>query len=185
MADQKGMEKVTWMKLKTEPLSSEKNVAQVRKTLCSIPQVRDQKFDEGSNTVTIKVVCCSPEKVMDKLCSKGRGSIKLIETIDPPKPPAEKPKEPAKPKEAEKPKEPEKPKPALPAPASSSKAVMVAQPYYSPVMGQPAPWYNEPNYGWSRPNGYDERVVHDSYTGQPPPPPYGYRSEYSSDCSIM
>jgi len=66
---------------------------------------------------------------MDKLCSKGGGSIKTIEIIEPPKPPQpqpqaqpppqkpkeapkapEKPKEPEKPKQPEKPKEPEKPK---------------------------------------------------------------------------
>ncbi|EOA39304.1 hypothetical protein CARUB_v10012321mg [Capsella rubella] len=177
----KGTEKVTWMKLKTEPLSSEKNFTKVWKALFSLSQVRDIKFDEESNTVTIKVVCCSPEKVMDKLCSKGRGAIKLIETIDPPKPPAEKPKEPEKPKEAEKPKGPEKPKePEKAAPAGpSSQSVMVTHPF------------NGPNYEWVQPNGYYERPIYDSYSSQPPPFPYPYggRSHYGSEetpsCHLM
>ncbi|XP_010646623.1 early nodulin-75 isoform X3 [Vitis vinifera] len=69
----------------------------------------------------IKVVCCSPHKIRDKLICKGGKTIKSIEIIVPekpkpppekPKPPPEKPKEPEKPKPPpEKPKEPEKPKP--------------------------------------------------------------------------
>lgn len=47
------------------------------------------------------VVCCSPEKIRDKLCCKGGGSIKSIEIVEPPKP---KPAEPEKKKEADKPK---------------------------------------------------------------------------------
>lgn len=67
--------------------------------------------------MTITVVCCSPEKIRDKLCCKGGGSIKSIEIVDPPKPKpaeAEKKKEVDKPKpaaEPEKKKDPEKPKP--------------------------------------------------------------------------
>ncbi|MCD7447628.1 hypothetical protein HAX54_032246 [Datura stramonium] len=51
-------------------------------------EVRDQLYDEKANTITIVVVCCSPERIR-------------------PKGP-EKPKEPEKPKGPEKPKEPEK-----------------------------------------------------------------------------
>ncbi|CAA0281470.1 Heavy metal-associated domain superfamily [Arabidopsis suecica] len=187
---EKGKEKVTWMKLKTEPLSNEKNFSKVKKALSSIPQVRDQKFEEETNTVTIKVVCCSPEKVMDKLCSKGRGAIKLIETIEPAKPVAQKPKEPEKPKEAEKPKEPEKPKPAA-APAQGDPSSQRVTHGYNPppMMGHPVPWSDGPNYGWSRPNGYDERPIYNSYGGwQPPPSQYGGRSHYEEEqpsCSIM
>lgn len=160
-------------------------------------EVRDQKFDEETNTVTIKVVCCSPKKVMDKLCSKGCGAIKLIETIDPPIPAAQKPKEPEKPKEQEKPKEPEKPKesekpkePETPKPAPAQ-----ADPSSHPVTVLQPPWYNGPNYyEWSQPNGYDERPIYDGYGGRPPPPPppplqYGGRPHYFSEedptCSIM
>ncbi|XP_076882859.1 uncharacterized protein LOC143531449 [Bidens hawaiensis] len=97
-------------------------------------EIRDQVFDVDKNIVKIKVVCCSPEKIRDKLCYKGGGSIQSIEIIEKPKPPqpagdkpkdadkpkpaadkpkdAGKPKEPEKPKAADKPKEPQKPKPA-------------------------------------------------------------------------
>lgn len=39
----------------------------------------------------ITVICCSPEKIRDKLCYKGGGSIKSIEIVElpKPKPPAE------------------------------------------------------------------------------------------------
>ncbi|KAK8580733.1 hypothetical protein V6N12_070988 [Hibiscus sabdariffa] len=70
-------------------------------------EIRDQIYDDKANTVTITVVCCDPERLRDKLCRKGGGSIKSIEIKPPPKP-----KEPQKPKEPEKqpvkPKEPEK-----------------------------------------------------------------------------
>ncbi|KAJ4900071.1 Heavy metal transport/detoxification superfamily protein [Raphanus sativus] len=135
---EKGKEKVTMMKLKVD-LECAKCYKKVKKVLCQIPQIRDQLFDEKSNIVIIKVVCCSPEKIMDKLCSKGGGSIKTIEIVQPPKPPqpqpqaqpppaqkpkdapkpaekpkeaGEKPKQPEKPKESEKPKQAEKPKEA-------------------------------------------------------------------------
>lgn len=68
-------------------------------------EIRDQAYDEKQNTVTIVVVCCSPEKIRDKICSKGGGSIKSIEIVEP-KP---KPKEPEK-KDADKGEKP-KPKP--------------------------------------------------------------------------
>ncbi|GKV15206.1 hypothetical protein SLEP1_g26008 [Rubroshorea leprosula] len=55
-----------------------------------IKEIRDQKYDEKANKVTIKVVSCSPEKIRDKLCRKGCGCIKSIE-IPPPPPPPEKP----------------------------------------------------------------------------------------------
>nr|GMD88556.1 pollen-specific leucine-rich repeat extensin-like protein 1 [Ipomoea batatas] len=85
----------------------------VKKVICKFPQIKDRKFDEKANKVFITVVCCSPEKIRDKLCCKGCGVIKSIEIVEPPKPrAAEKPKEPEKPKPPpEKPKEPEKPKP--------------------------------------------------------------------------
>ncbi|CAH8362747.1 unnamed protein product [Eruca vesicaria subsp. sativa] len=113
---EKAKEKVTMMKLKVD-LDCAKCYKKVKKLLCKFPQIRDQIFDEKSNIVIIKVVCCSPERIMDKLCSKGGGSIKTIEIIEPPKPqppppqkPKDAPKAPEKPKELEKPKEPEKPK---------------------------------------------------------------------------
>ncbi|KAL5771736.1 hypothetical protein ACOSP7_015890 [Xanthoceras sorbifolium] len=102
--------KVTFMLLKVD-LQCSKCYKKVKKVLCQFPQIQDQVYDEKNNTVMIKVVCCSPEKIRDKICCKGRGSIKSIEILKPPeKKPDQKPKEPEK-KPADKPKEPEK-KPA-------------------------------------------------------------------------
>ncbi|CAJ1962692.1 unnamed protein product [Sphenostylis stenocarpa] len=91
---------VTFMKLKVD-LECGKCYKKVKKVLGKYPQIRDQKFDEKENMVIITVVCCSPEKIRDKLCYKGGGSIKSIEIVDPPK---TKPAEPEKKKEADKPK---------------------------------------------------------------------------------
>lgn len=97
------------MKLKVD-LECGKCCKKVKKVLAKYPQIRDQKYDEKANMVIITVVCCSPEKIRDKLCYKGGGSIKSIEILDPPKPKAA---EPEKKKEADKPKpEPEKKKDA-------------------------------------------------------------------------
>nr|GEW45853.1 protein pyricularia oryzae resistance 21-like [Tanacetum cinerariifolium] len=63
----------------------------VKKLLCKLPQVRDQVFDVDKNKVTIAVVCCDPEKLRDKLCCKGGGTIQSIEIKPPPK--TEKPPE--------------------------------------------------------------------------------------------
>lgn len=42
-------------------------------------KIRDQVYDEKNNIVTIAVVCCNPEKLRDKICCKGYGTIKSIE----------------------------------------------------------------------------------------------------------
>ncbi|XP_059664698.1 protein PYRICULARIA ORYZAE RESISTANCE 21-like [Cornus florida] len=57
----------------------------IKKILCKFPQIRDQVYDEKKNTVTITVICCSPEKIRDKLCCKGGKSIKSIEIEEPEK----------------------------------------------------------------------------------------------------
>ncbi|KAL1566918.1 adipocyte enhancer-binding protein 1-like [Salvia divinorum] len=113
-------EKVTLMVLQAD-LQCPCCYKKIRKTLCKFPQIRDQVYDEKKNEVKITVVCCSPERIRDKLCCKGGKSIKSIKIVDlnPADKPKEKPKEPEKPKEKpkepekpkEKPKEPEKPKP--------------------------------------------------------------------------
>ncbi|KAA8519212.1 hypothetical protein F0562_013468 [Nyssa sinensis] len=103
MADQK----VTKMVLKVD-LQCPRCYKKIKKILCKFPQIRDQVFDEKQNTVTITVVCCSPEKIRGKLCCKGGKTIKCIEIVVPPKPkPKEPPKQPEKPKEP--PKQPAKP----------------------------------------------------------------------------
>ncbi|KAK2652708.1 hypothetical protein Ddye_012564 [Dipteronia dyeriana] len=124
MAEKK---KVTLMLLKVD-LECSKCYKKVKKILCKFPQIQDQAYDEKNNTVMIKVVCCSPEKIRDKICCKGRGTIKSIEILKPPeKPkPAEKPKaDPPKPAEkpkADPPKPAEKPKADPPKPADKPKA---------------------------------------------------------------
>ncbi|KAL7213789.1 hypothetical protein ACSBR2_016344 [Camellia fascicularis] len=85
-------EKVTTMVLKVD-LQCSSCYKKIKKILCKFPQIRDQIYDEKQNTVTIVVVCCSPEKIRDKLCCKGGKTIKSIEIKEPPKPkPPEKPK---------------------------------------------------------------------------------------------
>ncbi|MFQ6639400.1 hypothetical protein Gotur_016462 [Gossypium turneri] len=72
----------------------------VKQVLCKFPQIQDQIYDEKANTVTIKVVCCDPEKMMGKIRCKGGYSIKCIE-IKPPPPKTTPPvtQEPTKPPE--------------------------------------------------------------------------------------
>ncbi|GLT24848.1 hypothetical protein SLA2020_000160 [Shorea laevis] len=76
-------------------LQCSKCYKKVKKLLCKFPEIRDQTYDEKANKVTIKVVCCSPEKIRDKLCCKGGGCIKSIEIK---KPDEKKPSQPPKPK---------------------------------------------------------------------------------------
>lgn len=106
-------EKTTIMVLKVD-LQCPCCYKKAKKILCKMPQVRDQVYDEKANTITIMVVCCSPERIRDKLCCKGGKAIKSIDIKE-----LGKPKGPEKPKESEKkpkvvtfeqPKEPEKPK---------------------------------------------------------------------------
>ncbi|KAL9455226.1 hypothetical protein AB3S75_010607 [Citrus x aurantiifolia] len=118
-----GEKKVTIMVLKVN-LQCSKCYKKVKKVLCKFPQIQEQFFDEKTNTVTIKVVCCSPEKIRDKLCCKGDGSIKTIEILEPkppPPPPKPKPKpSPPPPAPAPEPKPsppPPKPSPSPPPPA--------------------------------------------------------------------
>ncbi|KAM0049099.1 putative heavy metal-associated domain superfamily [Helianthus debilis subsp. tardiflorus] len=122
-------EKVTEMILNVD-LKCSGCYKKVKKVICKIPQIRDQMFDVEKNKVKIIVVCCSPEKIRDKLCYKGGGAIQSIEIIEkPPGPPGDKPKPPAdKPKPpADKPKPPgdkppaDKPKPPADKPADKPK----------------------------------------------------------------
>ncbi|XP_052203253.1 leucine-rich repeat extensin-like protein 3 [Diospyros lotus] len=78
--------KVTIMVLKVD-LQCPSCYKKVKKLLCKYPQIRSQIFDEKQNTVTITVVCCSPEKIRDKLYCKGGKTIKCIQILEPPKPP--------------------------------------------------------------------------------------------------
>ncbi|XP_006584100.1 protein PYRICULARIA ORYZAE RESISTANCE 21-like [Glycine soja] len=72
--------KVNIMRLKVD-LGCHKCYKKVKKILCKFPRekIRDQVYDEKNNIVTIAVVCCNPEKLRDKICCKGYGTIKSIE----------------------------------------------------------------------------------------------------------
>lgn len=136
-------------------------------------EIIDQLFDV--ETVTIKVVCCSPEKVADKLCKKGGGAIRKIEYgIE--NPMAPKPKAPEKPKEGDKPKDGDKPKEAgkpAPTPAASSSQTMIynSEPGH-PMYGGSYNGYNQQYMYYSVPqgaqpmyNGHPSRPIHNSYGG--------------------
>ncbi|XP_021828077.1 chitin-binding lectin 1-like isoform X2 [Prunus avium] len=104
-------EKVTTMVLKVD-LQCHKCYKKVKKVLCKFPQIRDQTYDEKQNQVVIKVVCCSPEKIRDRICCKGGGAIKSIEIKEPEKPKPQPPK-PQPPKPVDPPPNP--PPPRVPA----------------------------------------------------------------------
>ncbi|KAJ9566392.1 hypothetical protein OSB04_002358 [Centaurea solstitialis] len=106
----------------------------VKKLLCKFPQIRDQVFDVDKNKVRITVVCCSPEKVRDKLCCKGGKAIQSIEILE------DKPKPTPKPTE-------EKPKPSppvvvptpVPVPAPKPKPADPPPPKVDPPKPAPKP----------------------------------------------
>ncbi|KAL5560151.1 hypothetical protein UlMin_036362 [Ulmus minor] len=66
----------------------------IKKVLCKFPQIRDQIFDEKTNTIKIKVVCCGPEKIKQKIICRAGDTLKSIEIKEPEKP---KPKPPPAP----------------------------------------------------------------------------------------
>ncbi|KAM7525307.1 hypothetical protein LguiA_015209 [Lonicera macranthoides] len=78
-------EKVTEMLLNVD-LQCSCCYKKIKKLLCKFPQIRDQVYDDKQNQVIITVVCCSPEKIRDKLCCKGGKVIKSIDIKEPQKP---------------------------------------------------------------------------------------------------
>ncbi|XP_062088108.1 protein PYRICULARIA ORYZAE RESISTANCE 21-like isoform X2 [Humulus lupulus] len=71
---------VTIMVLKVD-LKCHRCYKKIKKVLCKFPQIKDQVYDEKKNTVTIKVVCCSPEKIKQKIICKAGDSLISIEII--------------------------------------------------------------------------------------------------------
>ncbi|KAF8030513.1 hypothetical protein BT93_E2832 [Corymbia citriodora subsp. variegata] len=104
-------EKVTKMLVKVD-LQCSRCRKRIKKILCKIPQIRDQIYDEKQNAVLITVVCCSPEKIREKIiCKGGETVLDVLIVPEKPKEPEKKPEKPKEPeKKPEKPKEPEKPK---------------------------------------------------------------------------
>nr|GEV13429.1 fructose-bisphosphate aldolase 1, chloroplastic-like [Tanacetum cinerariifolium] len=118
----------------------------VRKLIGKFPQIRDQVFDLDKNRVSIKVVCCDPERLRDRLCCKGGRTIQSIEIVKNKPPPLKQPTPAPAPKPVvvEKPKpDPPKPKPTHccccpPKPTPMPPPVVVPQP--QPVkMPDPVP----------------------------------------------
>ncbi|CAK9182216.1 unnamed protein product [Ilex paraguariensis] len=181
-------EKVTIMVLKVD-LQCPHCRKKIKKILCKFPQIRDQTYDEKHNTVTIKVVCCSPEKIRDKLCCKGGKTIKSIDILPPLKPkPPEKPKETEKPKPPEKPKETPKETPKGPrSPKRDTKeppkAPAPLKPH-PPPMPEPVSAYPIRICCGPCSEGRDGGPCYHGYGVPPPPPPgpcydgYGYYGGY-------
>ncbi|XP_006352451.1 uncharacterized protein [Solanum tuberosum] len=184
-----GGEKTAIMVLKVD-LQCSNCYKKVKKILCKFPQIRDQVYDEKGNTVTITVVCCNPEKLRDKLCSKGCGVIESIEIKDPKKPIKtnvdiiEKPTESEKPKVViiEKPEVViiEKPKEII-KPEEVPKPTLVA--LVMPILIQE---YPQPPHGYCCGQCYEGQIGGPCYLGygrQPRPGPYGYGTGcYVSRC---
>ncbi|KAM0068665.1 putative heavy metal-associated domain superfamily [Helianthus debilis subsp. tardiflorus] len=164
----------------------------VKKVMSKIPEIRDQEYDVEKNKVKITVVCCSPERIRDKLCYKGGNSIQKVDIVpDKPKEPAakpkSKPKEPEKPKDDDKPKNDDKPK-DNDKPDPSPKQEVARMVYEAPVQGYPQmypPSYPMVGYGYQ---GYwGDRGMP---VTQPEPSGYYVYNDYFSEenpqgCSVM
>ncbi|XP_045793972.1 protein PYRICULARIA ORYZAE RESISTANCE 21-like [Trifolium pratense] len=197
-------QKVAIMKLKAD-LQCRKCYKKVKKVLCKYPQIRDQIYDEKNGIVTIRVVCCSPEKVRDNICCSGGGIIKSIEIVQPPKPkPApEKPKDHDKKPEGEKkpnpgppidpqPKQNPAPAPApAPVPVAAAPAVMFPHTTPMSVLSYPpqvVPYGFGYGFGQGGPPEVYGRPIYDSY-GWSGPCYVGHhhdclREEEASTCTI-
>ncbi|GAA0141660.1 hypothetical protein LIER_02755 [Lithospermum erythrorhizon] len=157
----------------------------IKRILCKFPQIRNQVVDEKTNTVIITVVCCSPEKIRDKLCCKGGNTIQSIDIKYPSeKPKPEKPKEDPKPIEQEKPKEAPPPPPEPPAPPPPEPVRITPPPEMIPAHYFPPPV----------PTGYccmpcydglpDGPCYHGGGYRRPIPPPPTYDYNYGKPCYV-
>ncbi|KAA8547269.1 hypothetical protein F0562_003867 [Nyssa sinensis] len=153
MADQK----VTKMVLEVD-LQCPRCYKKIKKILCKFPQIRDQAFDVKQNTVTITVVCCSPEKIRGKLCCKGGKTIKCIEIVVPPKEPTPKHENPEKTEKPKKtPKETQPPTSTPPAQTPPPPPTLVPPKQPEPVPGYPSVYpivgvcYDGCYHGYERP----------------------------------
>ncbi|XP_039167483.1 heavy metal-associated isoprenylated plant protein 5-like [Eucalyptus grandis] len=53
----------------------------IKKVICKFPEIRDQRYDEKQNKVLISVVSCCPERILEKIASKGGKTVESIEII--------------------------------------------------------------------------------------------------------
>ncbi|KAJ6332319.1 hypothetical protein OIU76_010663 [Salix suchowensis] len=142
---------VTTMVIKVVDLGCEKCHKKIKKILCQIPQIRSQIYVEEKNTVTITVVCCSPEKIKKKILCKGCGFIECVEIKPPPPPPPPRPPPPPPPPP---PRPPPPPPPPTPSPIKHEVNVTIR-----------STCRNECNEGSCGP------WCHCHLTPPPPPPP--------------
>ncbi|KAL7213782.1 hypothetical protein ACSBR2_016340 [Camellia fascicularis] len=192
-------EKVTTMVLKVD-LQCSCCYKKIKKILRKFPQIQDQIYDEKQNTVTIVVVCCSPEKIRDKLCCKGGKTIKCIEIKEPPKPnppgKSEHPRDPERPEVIIAPPPPPPPPPPEPKTAPPPPPPPPPPPAFLPVF---VPVCYPPMYpvGICCGQCYEGRTDGPCYHGHGRPVPsydnYGYgpsgyggnRGCYSSQCDYF
>ncbi|KAL5555869.1 hypothetical protein UlMin_038105 [Ulmus minor] len=174
MADQK----VTIMVLKVD-LQCCRCYKKIKKVLCKFPQIRDQVYDEKTNTIVIKVVCCSPEKIKQKIICKAGDTLKSIEIKKQEKLNKDSKDDKGSPKQEKLNEDSKDSKPCSPKQGS---ATCCSDCYHGNPGG---PCYR--GYGWPPPlcyhyYGYCGRPVYDSYGGGT------YctcTNEYHGACSIM
>lgn len=58
----------------------------IKKVICKFPEIRDQQYDDKLNRVLINVVSCCPERIRDKIASKGGKTVEAIEMVSDKKP---------------------------------------------------------------------------------------------------
>nr|XP_023872941.1 protein PYRICULARIA ORYZAE RESISTANCE 21-like [Quercus suber]POE85243.1 hypothetical protein CFP56_67847 [Quercus suber] len=203
-----GVDKKTTLMVIKVDLQCSRCYKKIKKVICRIPQIQDQVYNEKENLVIIKVVCCSPEKIKQKIICKGGSTIKGIEIkeVEKPKKRPEKPNETVKPNEPEdpeKPKGPGKPKEAKGPEKPKEKPIEIPAPpphcpppHCPPQCPPPYPVFRTcrtecyggrgggPCYSGHRPplccDGYYGRPIYDSYGGGG-----GYRSSYVSPCDYF
>ncbi|XP_011004530.1 PREDICTED: uncharacterized protein LOC105111002 [Populus euphratica] len=203
--------KVTKMVIKVD-LGCEKCHKKIKKVLCRIPQIQDQIYDKKAGTVTITVLCCSPEKIKEKIICEGGEAVKSIEIKVPEKPKAapKKPEEPRKQPDLtqgaddgngnDNPKGPRKPKNLIVKPSKQNEPEMLKVVNVEPVDPRTCcpecyrgisggPCYRD--YGRPAPPSYEiyGRPVHDSWGGSGGGY-HAFRCEYvcednPSSCTIM
>ncbi|XP_041027468.1 protein PYRICULARIA ORYZAE RESISTANCE 21-like [Juglans microcarpa x Juglans regia] len=190
-------EKVTTIMVMKVDLQCHRCYKKVKRVLSRYPQIQDQIYDEKQNAVTIKVVCCSPEQIKQKIIYRGGDSIRSIEIMKPPppKPKTEVKPKPPDPKPAEKPvdaKPPDQPVPKPPEPApfiyvpyypQTYEAGAYSWPFYEGHGGGPSHHHGHggPSPSWEEYHHAIGRPVYDSYGGGGyRPSPDHSRSDYYS-----
>ncbi|KAL4628104.1 hypothetical protein ACB092_05G212500 [Castanea dentata] len=172
-----GVDKKTTLMVIRVDLQCSRCYKKIKRVLCRIPQIQDQVYNEKENFVIIKVVCCSPEKIKQKIICKGGCAVKSIEIKE-----AEKQKEaekPKNPKEPEKLKNPENPKDKPPPQPQ-------CPPPCPPQLAYPVPFGTccrecyEGRSGGPCYDGYYGRPIYDSYGGGG-----GYGSSYAGRCDYF